>query len=243
MERLQVGQHDLLAPSRMNDRSFGLSRALLDASLLRLFGVGIEPRRITALTRMTTEKTIDSAAPAAEPHPLDGLPPLPGFLNWPDRLLSRIEDGALSIAAVALTITMFVIVIDVCLRYLFNSPLQWSYEVVSDYLIPFAVFLAMASTLRRGEHVEVDFFVRLVTPRVRFWFRRINALIAALVFLLLVGVVGQEALRAMQVWEMSVGNYTLPLWLSKLSVPLGLGLLTIRILIQIVGDSRARELR
>jgi TRAP-type C4-dicarboxylate transport system permease small subunit len=182
-------------------------------------------------------------ASVAEPHPLDQLPPLPGFLNWPDRILSRIEDSALTIAAVALTVTMLTIVVDVFMRYVFNSPLQWSYEVVSDYLIPFAVFLAMADTLRRGEHIEVDFFVRLVTPGARFWLRRFNAVIAALVFLLLVTVVGQEAWRAIQVWEMSVGNYTLPLWLSKLSVPLGLGLLTLRVLIQIVGDSRTRDLR
>jgi TRAP-type C4-dicarboxylate transport system permease small subunit len=191
---------------------------------------------------MSAEVRTELAADA-EPHPLDQLPPLPGFLNWPDRMLSRIEDSALTIAAVALTVTMLTIVVDVFMRYVFNSPLQWSYEVVSDYLIPFAVFLAMADTLRRGEHIEVDFFLRLLTPRVRFWFRRINAAIAAVVFVLLVTVVGQEAWRAIGIWEMSVGNYTLPLWLSKLSAPIGLGLLTLRVLIQIVGDSRIRDLR
>ncbi len=74
-------------------------------------------------------------------------------------------------------ILTFVIGYDVALRYLFNAPTKWAYEL--SYQIGGTFFwLGTAYTLRRGGHVRIDIFYSRFSPRAQ-------ALIDLILYLLL----------------------------------------------------------
>jgi len=59
-----------------------------------------------------------------------------------------------------------VIVIDVVMRYLFNAPTVWAYEI-SWMLFSGEWLLGFAYAYREGAHVRVDFLFNLLPPRVK----------------------------------------------------------------------------
>ena len=89
-------------------------------------------------------------------------------------MLNRIQLALRSVEAVFDAVTslaMFVVMVlvstDVAMRYLFNHPLSWSYDVISMYLMATVFLLALSSTLRHNHHVRVDILFQLASPRAR----------------------------------------------------------------------------
>ena len=75
-----------------------------------------------------------------------------------DRLLAfadHLQRVQLWLAAVSLIILMMVTVADVTLRYLFNSPVRGSYDLVESMLLVF-VFNGMAAGFFMRRHVVID---------------------------------------------------------------------------------------
>jgi TRAP-type C4-dicarboxylate transport system permease small subunit len=66
-----------------------------------------------------------------------------------------VQRGQLWIAAAALVILMMVTVFDVFLRYLFNSPIRVSYEMVEVMLLVF-VFNGMPAAFFGRRHIVID---------------------------------------------------------------------------------------
>src|SRR3546814_11906080 len=67
----------------------------------------------------------------------------------------------------ALFRSMLIVVTDVALRYFFNSPLSWSYELISLYLMVGLFFFSLSDALRTNSHVSVDLLQNCMSPRVR----------------------------------------------------------------------------
>lgn len=59
----------------------------------------------------------------------------PGILRTGERALQAVEKFGVGLAGLLMLAIMFVVVADVALRYLFNAPLSWSYELISVYLM------------------------------------------------------------------------------------------------------------
>ena len=75
-----------------------------------------------------------------------------------DRLLviaDRLQRLQLWLAALALVVLMMITVADVTLRYLFNSPVRGSYDMVESMLLVF-VFNGMAAGFFMRRHVVID---------------------------------------------------------------------------------------
>ncbi|HKA70685.1 MAG TPA: TRAP transporter small permease subunit, partial [Xanthobacteraceae bacterium] len=75
-----------------------------------------------------------------------------------DRLLviaDRLQRIQLWLAALALIVLMMITVADVTLRYLFNSPVRGSYDMVESMLLVF-VFNGMAAGFFMRRHVVID---------------------------------------------------------------------------------------
>ena len=75
-----------------------------------------------------------------------------------DRLLviaDRLQRAQLWLAALALVILMMITVADVTLRYLLNSPVRGSYDMVESMLLVF-VFNGMAAGFFTRRHVVID---------------------------------------------------------------------------------------
>jgi TRAP-type transport system small permease protein len=85
----------------------------------------------------------------------------------PDRILPLFEGlriVQLWLAAVALIVMMSVTVADVFLRYLFNSPVRGSYELVEATLVIF-VFHGMSTAFLHRKNITIDLIDSFVGPR------------------------------------------------------------------------------
>jgi TRAP-type C4-dicarboxylate transport system permease small subunit len=80
------------------------------------------------------------------------------------RLADRLQRAQLWLAAGALVILMMVTVADVFLRYLFNSPIRGSYDMVDTMLLIF-VFNGMAAAFFGRRNIVIDLLDSAVGAR------------------------------------------------------------------------------
>jgi TRAP-type mannitol/chloroaromatic compound transport system permease small subunit len=75
--------------------------------------------------------------------------------------------GAIGVLAALLLVPLVLATTwEVVSRYLFDAPTVWAYEI--GYTLTGAHFLlALAYTLRQGEHIRIDVFSTLMSPRTR----------------------------------------------------------------------------
>jgi C4-dicarboxylate transporter, DctQ subunit len=120
-------------------------------------------------------------------------------------------------------------------RYLLPGlALDWTFEVIT-FLVIWAVFLAAARLVTVGGHIRIDFVLQRVGPSAQRRFALFSAALALAVAILLLwsGVlVVSEAAR----WgETSSSTLRVPLWIYYLSLPVGAGLMALRLVLRIVG--------
>ena len=144
-----------------------------------------------------------------------------------------VEDLALLLACASLFLIMVIEAVDVTLRYCFNFPLQWSYGLISHYLLVAAFFLAMPYTLRVGGHVNVDVVLRGLARPLQDALHLLTLVLSLLLFsiilyegVLLTGKSGSGT-------EIMPDFYNWPSWTSNVFVPIGIALLEIRIALQL----------
>lgn len=76
--------------------------------------------------------------------------PTTGYL-----LVDRLQRAQMRLAATALIVMMLVTVVDVFMRYLFNSPIHGSYDIVEATLVIF-VFHGLAVAFFRRANIVID---------------------------------------------------------------------------------------
>lgn len=151
------------------------------------------------------------------------------------RAIDAIDMMLLSVGCLMLFALMFVVAADVLMRYLFNSPVVWAYEVISNYLMPGLFFLAASHTLKAHSHVSVDILHNYVSRRMRYVFEALSSIVATPVFFLISFVSAQNTLEDFRTGAVSASGLALPTWPVSLLLPLGFGLLTLRLGLNAVG--------
>jgi len=115
-----------------------------------------------------------------------------------DRLLviaDRLQRVQLWLAALALVILMMITVADVTLRYLFNSPVRGSYDMVESMLLVF-VFNGMAAGFFLRRHVVIDLIDAAVGRRGAIVLIRIADVLSVICLALLMWAMLQPAMQA-----------------------------------------------
>ena len=108
------------------------------------------------------------------------------------KVIDAVDNALMFIGCAMLFALMLIVVADVSLRYLFNAPLQWSYEVISSYLMPGLFFMAVSHTLKANAHVAVDILHNYVGRTTRYVFEAVTTVIALPVFALCTWVSAQH---------------------------------------------------
>lgn len=148
------------------------------------------------------------------------------------RWLGYIEYVWMAGSALALALMMLVTVVDVVLRYLFNSPFGWSREFMAEYLLIGLFFLGLSYTFRVSGHISIDAFMRRLSARSQRILSVVGNVLACVFFAL---IVYTGAIRTWEAWvtnEIAIGGAALPwpTWTSYILIPLGTVVLTLRIL-------------
>lgn len=151
------------------------------------------------------------------------------------RTLDLVDGALVGIGSLMLFTLMSVVVADVSMRYFFNAPLQWSYEVISSYLMPGLFFLAVSHTLRAHAHVAVDILHNYVGPRTRYAFESIASALAASAFAIAAWMSAGVTLEDFRTAATSSSGLALPTWTVSIFLPVGFGLLSVRLFLNMIG--------
>ena len=159
------------------------------------------------------------------------------FLEKSDRALRVVEKAGIVVAGIFMFAIMLVVVIDVVMRYFFNSPLEGSFELISLYLMVGLFFFALSDTLAHDAHVAVDILHLYMSPRMRHAAELVGYVLATPVFAAVC------YLSAVTTWESFQGNDVLaghipwPTWVAQICVPIGVGVLVLRMAFRTVGHA------
>ena len=123
----------------------------------------------------------------------------------------RLQRIQLWLAVVALLILMMVTVADVFLRYLFNSPVRGSYDMVESLLLVF-VFNGMAATFFGRRHIVIDLIDGFVGARATAVLVRMADVLSVLCIGLLMWAMRVPALQAYQYGDLKL-ELQLPIYL------------------------------
>lgn len=151
------------------------------------------------------------------------------------RAMNALDGTLLIVGCLMLFALMMVVVADVAMRYFANAPLSWSYQIISDYLMPGLFFFAVGDTLRANAHVAVDIVHNYVGRRTRYVLEAIGSVLASPVFFYCAWVSALKTLDDFRSGAESTSGLALPTWTISLMLPLGFGLLALRLALNAFG--------
>ncbi|ADZ71569.1 TRAP transporter small permease [Polymorphum gilvum] len=152
------------------------------------------------------------------------------------KLLSRIEDtlhygGCLALAAVVVLINA-----DILMRLGFGRPVQIQFEMTELYLMPALATLSLSRVFRDGGHLALDIVPEHMPGLAGHVIRRIRLLLAAAFFAAVTYMSGKFALRAFTRGEIEFGVIDWPLGWAYAAIPLGCGVLVLRLFYETLNE-------
>ena len=160
-----------------------------------------------------------------------------------DKGLLKIEKSFALISGLAIFSLMVLAVRSVGGREFFEWPLSGYVDWIMQ-LMPLIAILAVSYAMRDGTHIRMDIFVSQLSGRVLWTFEFITTSIVLILMLLLVWGSWSHFDRAFD-WNApyfsrdSTIDIGLPIWPSKILVPIGFAILCLRRSLQSYGYARA----
>jgi len=160
----------------------------------------------------------------------------PGVLR---RALDALYDGAAALAALSMVGLLAMVLLTIVSRQLhFHVP---GTDAYAGYLMAGAGFLALAHTLKRGEHIRVTLLLSALKGRARHalevWALGAASLLAALAAFYACRLAWQS--HAFN--DISTGNDATPLWIPQLAMALGAVVLLAAFVDELVLELRGRR--
>ena len=146
------------------------------------------------------------------------------------RWLAVLEDTLNLCAAAAIFFLMFVGVFQIVSRTVFGTAIHGYIDYI-EQASPIFALLGVAYCQRLGAHVRMDLIMRGLPKRLLWAMEGLAVLVALFIVALLIDSTLANFLRAWQRGDSSM-DIRLPVWPSKLMVPLALSVLWVRLVIQ-----------
>jgi TRAP-type C4-dicarboxylate transport system permease small subunit len=144
--------------------------------------------------------------------------------------LKRLERIAVILSWLTSLLITAIVVIDVLLRFFLNRPLPAAWEM-SEVLMPYIVFFALAETLSAGAHVQVTLFLSRMSPDLRRFCEIISGCICLAVCCVFTYSSYLRFAASFAIKEEILAAVSLPWWFGKMAMPIGFGLLGARYLL------------
>jgi TRAP-type C4-dicarboxylate transport system permease small subunit len=145
------------------------------------------------------------------------------------------------IAGIAMTVMMFAISADAIGRYLFRNPIVGTYELVSLYLMVVITFAAAARTYSTGGQIRMEILLGWMRRKTNGAIDRVISAVSAAGLGVLVYFSSIEALHRISILQTSFGVIQFPLYLSYVWVPVGCGLLFLRLVLDVLLGPQAED--
>jgi len=144
-------------------------------------------------------------------------------------IIARLEQVGGVLASILMFAIMMIVVGDVVMRYAFNRPFSWAYDMISLYLMAGLFYFVLSAAYAAGAHVGVE----ILYDNLPGWARRLaDVVISAVgcaVFALIAYVAFGRAEEAFRVGDVLSGAIPWPTWPALALVPLGAAVLASRL--------------
>jgi len=164
-------------------------------------------------------------------------------LSQIDRALFSVERVLALVSGLAVLSLMLLAVFSVSGRNFFNAPLPGYVDWI-EQAMPLIAFMGVSYVQREGGHIRMDMIVGLLRGRALWIVEFITTFFVLILMLLLVWGSWAHFQRSfgfdMPMWSNdSSMDIALPLWPAKLIVPVAFGVLSLRLILQLVCYARA----
>jgi TRAP-type C4-dicarboxylate transport system permease small subunit len=139
------------------------------------------------------------------------------------------------VAAVFMFAIMIIVFGDVIMRYAFNKPFSWAYDLISLYLMAGIFFLVLSEAYASHAHVSVDILQQKFSPAMIRLSEIVTCIVGITVFSLIAYLGLLRTVDSFKSADVMAGAIPWPMWPSIGLVPFGAGLITIRLAIHLIG--------
>ena len=165
------------------------------------------------------------------------------LLSRLDQFLFKLESGLILVGGIAVFSLMVLAVGSVTGRNLFGSPLPGYVDWI-EQAMPIIAFLGIAYAQRTGGHIRMDMFISQFSGRA-LWLLELISVI--LMLLLVMALVYGSYFHFERSFDFSAARWSrdssmdiaLPLWPTKIIVPIAFAVLSLRLLLQIFAYAKA----
>jgi TRAP-type C4-dicarboxylate transport system permease small subunit len=152
------------------------------------------------------------------------------------RGLDRLYDASAALGALAMVLLLVMVMLSIVSRQVgFNVP---GVDAYAGYMMAAAGFLAMAHTLKKGEHIRVTLLVSSLHGAARRGIEAWSLFAASLLAVLSAFYSCKLAWQSHVFHDMSTSNDATPLWLPQLSMAIGAVVLAIAFVDELVLELR-----
>ena len=170
-----------------------------------------------------------------------GSPPTGGAPSAMRRALDALYDGSAALAGLFMVLLLVMVMIPIVGRQLqFNLAGSDSY---AGYMMAAAGFLALAHTLKRGDHIRVTLLISSLHGGWRRGFELWSLSAATLLSLLFAFYSCKLAWQSHVFHDISTSNDATPLWLPQLTMALGTVVLMIAFIDELVLEIRGERVQ
>ena len=150
-------------------------------------------------------------------------------------LVDNLNDQVGKIVSMLIIFMVLILVYEVVLRYIFNSPTLWAHET-SEYFFGVHFFLGGAYALRHAAHVNVEVIYSRFSPRVRAILDIITSVFFFLICAVLLWKGGAMAWTSLMKLEHTNTVWAPPLYPLKMMIPIGACLILLQGLAKFIRD-------
>ncbi|NLY80848.1 MAG: TRAP transporter small permease [Lysinibacillus sp.] len=145
------------------------------------------------------------------------------------KILDRIEEVVLSFFFI---IGSAICIFGVFMRYVMHNPVTWSTELFELFMVT-AIFLGFGPALKNNQHIKIDLLYDLLPKTIKKIFNLIsNAL--GFGFSIYLAYMGIEMVSVAYEQKSITVDVGIPVWITFLAMPLGLGLLAFYFFVNII---------
>ncbi|MEH6507556.1 MAG: TRAP transporter small permease [Sulfitobacter litoralis] len=153
------------------------------------------------------------------------------------RILGRLENVVVIFSGLSIAAIMLVVVSDVAMRYVFQKPLGWSYDLIGSYLMICVFFFALSDTLHSHSHIAIDVFAHKLPRRFEHMSLTIGYAASTVILLMIAWQGWYRCQSAFADNNMISTTVPWPTWPSYFMVAVGSAIMSLRCIVRSFGHA------
>lgn len=147
---------------------------------------------------------------------------------------NALEKGLHILGYIAAFAMMLLITADTAGRFFFNLPIQGTFEITQMYLMVMIIFLSISYSYKNGSHIRIDVLYNRFSERTKLVVDMFGIVLTLVVFSMICYKSYEITYRAFVNNQQTFGVISMPVYLSYIWIPIGTGVLLIRMVIDFV---------